>query len=138
MIGFAITMLGKLLESKFLFSYLQDNLIGLLLTLLAINTATLGLIASKIQDIVVKYPSFNFRNTIKQMKLSLLEQIILIGVSILSMLFLTSAKLNFEFKEEACNTILVAILVYSINILWDTGKSVFIVIEKLQKLDKEK
>ena len=48
-ISIIISLIGKGLESKFLFTYLQQNIIGLLLTLLAINTATLGLIASKIQ-----------------------------------------------------------------------------------------
>ena len=134
-ISIIITFLGFKLESKFLFKYLQENIIGLLLTLLAINTATLGLIASKIQDIVVKYPQMDFLETIKQMKISLLEQIILIIISILCLLLMDSVIITYEFKKEIGNVFLVSILIYAINILWDTGKGVFVIIEELQNMN---
>lgn len=133
-----ITLIGKGLESKFLFTYLQQNIIGLLLTLLAINTATLGLIASKIQDILSNYPKFNFSTTIKEMKISLIEQIILIIVSVLSLLLMDSEKITYEYKDIIGNTILTTILIYAVNILWDTGKGVFVIIEELQKMNKKK
>lgn len=124
------------LETTFLFKYLADNLISLLLTLLAINTATLGLIASKMQDIVVDKPQFNFSRTIKEMKLSLLEQIILIIISIITLVLQDSKVVVVNHKDEISNIILVGVLIYSINILWDTGKGVFVVIEELQNLKK--
>lgn len=127
-----------MLESKSLFKYLQDNIIGLLLTLLAINTATLGLIASKIQDILIPYPSLDFSDVIKEMKMSLLEQIILIIVSIATLLVKDSAILEFKLKDSFCEVILVAVLTYSIYILWDTGKAVFITIEEIQNMNKKK
>lgn len=132
------TLIGKELESKFLFTYLQENIIGLLLTLLAINTATLGLIASKIQDIVVQYPTFDFSITIKEMKKSLLEQIILISICITCLLLMDSNKITYEFKDIIGNTILTTVLIYAINILWDTGNGVFVIIEELQKMNKKK
>lgn len=133
-----MTILGKILDSDFLFMYLKESIIGLLLTLLAINTATSGLIASKIQDIIVNQPKIDFSDTIKEMKRSLLEQIILISLSIITLLLMDSTKLTFLFKVEISNVILVSILAYSINILWDTGKAVFVIIEELHKLNKEK
>jgi len=133
-----ITVLGNMLESNFLFNYLQENIIGLLLTLLAINTATLGLIASKIQDIVINFPEMDFSSTTKEMKLSLLEQIILIIVSVFTLLIQDSNKLTFEFKDDIGNIILVAVLIYAINILWDTGKAVFVIIDELQNINKNK
>ncbi|TYC14779.1 hypothetical protein ES677_05205 [Bizionia gelidisalsuginis] len=137
-IGIVMTILGKILDSDFLFMYLKESIIGLLLTLLAINTATSGLIASKIQDIIVNQPKIDFSDTIKEMKRSLLEQIILISLSIITLLLMDSTKLTFLFKVEISNVILVSILAYSINILWDTGKAVFVIIEELHKLNKEK
>lgn len=136
-ISTGITLFSNYLESKFLFTYLKENIVGLLLTLLAINTATLGLIASKIQDIILQFPKFNFSSTIKEMKISLLEQIILISVSIITLVIQDSPKIIFENKENVCNIILVAILIYSINILWDTGKAVFVVIEQIQKFNSK-
>ena len=55
-----VTMITNYLESPFLFKYLQNSIISLQITLLAINTATLGLIASKIQDITIQFPKFDY------------------------------------------------------------------------------
>lgn len=133
-----LSFIAYCLKSDFLFEYLQNNIIGLLLTLLAINTATLGLIASKIQDVMIEYPTLDFSQSIKEMKISLFEQIVLIAVSIICMIFLKSTIIIFDCKDFIGNAILIAILIYSINILWDTGKAVFIVIEEIQKINKKK
>lgn len=126
------------LESTILYNYLNDNLISLLLTLLAINTATSGLIASKIQDILLEIPEIDFKSTIKEMKLSLLEQIVLIFFSISTLVLDDSKILYFEHKDCVLNIVSVAVLIYSIEILWDTGKSVFIIIEEIQNLKDSK
>ena len=136
-IGFIITLLSTYLKSDFLFKYLQDNIIGLLLTLLAINTATLGLIASKIQDMLEKHPKISFENTVREMKFSLTEQVVLVGISIVVLIVLDSEITVFQFKKVALNTILVSVLTYSINILWDTGKAVFVIIELIQNMNKK-
>ena len=133
-ISSCVVFLCNYLQTQFLFLYLANNLISLLLTLLAINTATLGLIASKMQDILVDKPDFNFSRTINEMKISLLEQIILICVSILTLILQSSKIVVLSNKDLVSNIILVSVLIYSINILWDTGKGVFVVIEELQKL----
>jgi hypothetical protein len=135
-IALILSVTAKVLESDYLFKYLQENIIGLLITLLAINTATTGLIASKMQDLVIKYPDFDFSDTIKEMKLSLLEQIVLISISIIALLIQGSSTLVFDHKELIFNTILVAVLIYAINILWDTGKGVFVIIDEIQKMNK--
>lgn len=135
LISLIICILSNYLESYFLFEYLQDNIIGILLTLLAINTATLGLIASKIQDMLEKHQDFSFKNTTKEMKFSLTEQVTLIGVSIASLIILNSRIIQFHNKEFLLNTILVSVLIYSIDILWDTGKSVFVIIDEIENLN---
>jgi hypothetical protein len=135
-IALFISFMASLLESDFLFKYLRENIIGLLITLLAINTATTGLIASKMQDLIVNYPDFDFSNSIKEMKLSLLEQIILIAISIVSLIIQSSCKITFEHKEFIFDTLLVGVLIYAINILWDTGKGVFVIIDEIQKMKK--
>jgi hypothetical protein len=137
-IAFALCLLSKYLKSGFLFKYLIENIIGLLLTLLAINTATLGLIASKIQDMLEKYPKMSFKNTTNEMKFSLTEQVILIIVSVISLIVLDSKIIIFEHKELLLNTILVSVLIYSVSILWDTGKAVFVIIDLIEKMNKKK
>lgn len=129
-----VVIICNYLKTDFLFKYLTNNLISLLLTLLAINTATLGLIASKMQDIVTDKPQFDFSNTIKEMKISLIEQIILISVTIVTLVLQDSKVVVVNHKDLVSNIILVGVLIYSIDILWDTGNSVFVVIEELQKI----
>ena len=97
----------------------------------------MGLIASKIQDIVVKYPKFDFSSTTKEMKTSLKEQIILICVSVLTLFLLDTSKYQFDYKTEVGNVIMTTVLIYSINILWDTGKAVFVIIDELQKMNNK-
>jgi hypothetical protein len=137
-IALAITTIGNVLDSTFLFIYLQTNIIGLLITLLAINTATSGLIASKIQDFVVQKPEIDFSLTIKEMKSSLLEQIILITTSVICLIIQNSKKIELELKDDICNIILITIFIYAIDILWDTGKAVFVIIEEIQKTNNNK
>lgn len=137
-IALSITAISNILNSTFLFIYLQTNIISLLITLLAINTATSGLIASKIQDFVIQKPEIDFSPTIKEMKVSLFEQIILIVISVISLIFQNSTKIELEFKDDICNIILITAFIYAIDILWDTGKAVFVIIEEIQKLNSNK
>lgn len=136
-LGFITNLLSNWIESDFLIEYLKQDIIGLLLTLLAINIATLGLIASKMQDMLEKYPNFNFANTIKEMKFSLVEQIVLIVVSIISLVIINSNVIVFEFKAIIFNSILTSVLYYSIYILWDTGNAVFVIINLIQNMNNE-
>lgn len=133
-----VVLISQAIESTSVFKYLQENIIGLLLTLLAINIASSGLIAAKIQDILVEFPKFDFSESLKEMKISLLEQVILLGVSIITLIVSDSLMITYVHKELIGNTILFSILIYAINILWDTGQAVFIIIDQLQQLYKER
>jgi hypothetical protein len=47
-----------------------------------------------------------------------------------------SPVIKFPHKDFTLDVLLVTIMVYSIAILWDTGKAVFVVIEEIQKMKK--
>ena len=47
---------------------------------------------------------------------------------VISLIVLNSSVVQFEYKELVLNTVLVGVLIYSVNILWDTGKAVFVII----------
>lgn len=84
--------------------------------------------------ILIKYKEINFASTIKEMKLSLYEHIFLIGTSIIVLVAIDSKILICSNKEFIGNIILTAVLLYAINILLDTGKAVFVLIDEIQKL----
>ena len=106
-ISFIICCLSNYIKSSFLSKFLTENIITLQVTLLAINTATLGLIASKIQEILDRNPTIDFEKTIKV-----------------------------EYKKLLLDTILLGALIYYIDILRDTGKAVFIVIDLINKINR--
>ncbi|KIA90514.1 hypothetical protein [Kaistella jeonii] len=124
-----------LIESSSLFEYLNNNLLTILLAFLAINTASLGHLAAKIQDIMVIHNHLNFSATIFEMKKSLVEQIILIVLAII-IIIIRESNLNFLLKFEILNIFSLAIFLYGINILWDTGKSVFVIIDEIKKINR--
>ena len=134
-ISFIICVVSDYIKSSFLTKFLVENIITLQVTLLAINTATLGLIVSKIQDILEKYPA-NFSEPISEMKKSLKEQIILIIISLIFLILFNDNKENiikFEYKKIILDIVLLTSLIYYVDILRDTGKSVFIIIDSFNK-----
>ncbi|GIM59848.1 hypothetical protein CAPN007_20570 [Capnocytophaga canimorsus] len=55
---------------------------------------------------------------------------------VLVLLLVESSKIDFTYKNEIGNVFLVSILSHAISNLWDTGKAVFIIIEQIQKVNK--
>ena len=140
-ISFIICVVSDYIKSSFLSNFLITNIINLQITLLAINTATLGLIISKIYEILKEYPLIDLAQPIKEMKVTLKEQIILIGISFMSLILLNNNLENiidFEHKKLILNIILLSVLVYCIDILRDTGKAVFVIIDLISGINKNK
>lgn len=138
---FAISVLlmatEHFLKSSFLSIFLKEDLVGLLLTLLAINTATSTVISAKLEEISGRTGA-NFEDVIKEIKNSLLEQIILIGLSVIFLIFLNSEILvnKIDYLNLIINTILTTILIYAIDILRDTGVAIFNIVIELNKKDE--
>ncbi len=134
-LGFLLTLLSWGLESQYLYKFLKENIVSLLITILAINIATLGLITSRIQDILNKY-DVDFKDTTKEMKILLYEQVTLIFISIVSLTIFEGNIITYENKNLILEGILNTVLIYSINILLDAGKAVFILIDLIQENKK--
>jgi hypothetical protein len=121
--------------------YLKSNLTTVQLGLLAINTATCGLVVSKLQEIKQKHVEINVKPITKQLLLSLKEQIILIIVGIISMILIASNVFNgcdyCEYIKFGLETLIIAVFINSVQVLWDTGKSVFVLIDFMTEGDNE-
>lgn len=130
-IFFAVSILLEIamiaIESTYLKTFLETNLLTILLAFLAINTATLGVIASKLQEIIAEHPNATFRTTIGEMYFSLKEQVLLLVLSILILICQNSKIIVFSYKDLIFNSGLTAVFFYSIYVLWDTGKAVFVI-----------
>lgn len=127
------------INSDFLVLFLKQRIIEILLTLLAINTATSAFIVSKLQEISVQY-KHSFKGTYNEIKLSLIEQIVLIAVSASILISLDSEvlkpligeKLNYVF-----DVILIFCFIYAIEILRDTGTAMFDILIQIEDEKKE-
>jgi hypothetical protein len=110
--------------------YLRDKIVELLITLMAINTATISVVVAKLHEISSK-EGLSFEKTIKEVRISLLEQIILIIVSVLLLIFYNSPTIrnSFKYHDLFFNTLFVAVFIYAIDILRDTGVAIFEIIK---------
>ncbi|MFW5871644.1 MAG: hypothetical protein ACOCUT_00910 [bacterium] len=132
--GFVLNFISNKLKSDYLITFIDQNLITLLIALLAINITTLSVIMSKLWEIADKH-HINFSNTVKQMKLSILEQILFIGIAIVLQILKTSIYLKAHLSgiESISNVLLIAVFIYDILVLYDTSRSIFIILKSEKK-----
>lgn len=124
--SFAANCLIIKLESQEFLKFLYSNIIVILITLLAINTATISVIVAKLNEIG-KAKGLSFDKTVKEIKTSLLEQIILIALTAFILILYYSPKIRsmFSYHDSLFNTLIISIFMYSIEILRDTGCAIF-------------
>lgn len=130
-IAFVLASMQTFFESTFVTQFLKQNLVTLLVALLAINCTTIGIVLSKIREIVdVSKKIGSFDKTKKEMIKSINEQIILIGASLLLLLVQDSKWLNnYLLLSDIVQVLIMVCFIFGIIILYDTAKSVFIIID---------
>ncbi len=121
-----------ILKSTYIIDFLDDNLITLLIALLAINLTTLSIVLTKIREImdINDYDNNSFQATQHELLLSIKEQVALIFISLIIFTILKSAYITTHMDYEVIPEILItSCFVYAIMILYDTAKSIFIIID---------
>jgi hypothetical protein len=112
--------------------FLKGKIVELLITLLAINVATCGIIVSKLEELS-KIHQKDFSETIKEIKLSLIYQIWFIGISIVTLILYQSkviAGLLGDSHQFIFDSILTTVFICSIDVLRDTGMAIFVINKK--------
>lgn len=135
-ISLLLNGIAILLDSNFLTTFLKNNLITLLVSLLAINTATNTLFLSKLDEIVKRFEEKGnkkaityFEKTLKSAKENIYDQIWLVIIAIVILLILNS---NIQFRPYisfSLNTVLISLFIYALDILRDTAKAIFQIVE---------
>lgn len=130
--GYMLMRLQVNLESSYLSNFLRENLLMLLIALLAINAATLGIVLSKLQEILAVNQSAKFNATKLAMKISVIEQFTLIILSTILLTIDGSSifKSTWPNASTFIETSLAAIFCYSLYVLYDTSNSVFVLLNK--------
>ncbi|MDX7800497.1 hypothetical protein SJS42_17845 [Aeromonas caviae] len=131
-IGFITEVINVWLNSSFLHKFLEANLVTILIALLAINAATMGIVLTKVMDIVEKNNGFGiscFSKTRTQMLISIKEQIVIIVLAIALLILKNSPiVLNIENSELLLNSSITACFIYSLSILYDTATGILVII----------
>lgn len=116
--------------STYLKSFLTQNIVNLQIALLAVNSATMGIVLTKIRDLVDKLGHGEvFRATRRQMLLSIKEQVGLIFASITVLSIQDVSHPILQENDFAFSTALIAVFFYAMMILYDTAKSVLLVVD---------
>jgi len=130
-VGYIAQMLQSSLTTNYLNDFLSKNLITILIALLAINSATLGIVLTKIRDLVEKHGNAQcFNSSKQQMILSIKEQIALIVFAVTFLTVVSSPLLDsYTNLKMFFDTTIVAIFTYALFVLYDTAKGVLIIID---------
>ncbi len=138
-VAFIFSQFQNLLGSDYIIEFLKENLVALLIALLAINTASLGIVLSKIRELIDSCGgSFDFSKTQNEMLLSIREQIALIFLSLILLTINDSTFLtNHPKLISVMETSIITCFIYSMIILYDTAKSIFVILN-FNKKESEK
>nr|WP_295936614.1 hypothetical protein [uncultured Acidovorax sp.] len=118
------------IESGFIFNFLKSNITNLQVALLAVNAATLGIVLTKIREIIDKTGQRAAFDSVRgEMLLSIKEQVSLIAISLVVLALEAAKSLPITVPSEIFQALLLASFIYSIFILYDTAKSVFVILD---------
>jgi len=133
LIGLMLAFLQFWLSNNYMSDYLFANIISIQLSVISINLATLGIVATKLADLIDKgFSAVAFEKSTKQMKVSISEQVVLIACAAV---FGICSKVHFgKGYIPFGNAIIIGLLVQHVRILMDTGKSVFIALIESSKI----
>lgn len=133
--GFLIELFNRWLGSDYLHEFFDTNLISILIALMAINAATMGIVLSRIKELLEKHQGSveKFQSSRDQMLLSIREQIGLICISATLLTVRNAAGLASLMENEnvllLLNSLIIAVFVYALRLLYDTAKGVLIVVD---------
>jgi hypothetical protein len=130
-IGFLVELANIWLASNFLHEFFRANLITILVALLAVNAATMGIVLTKIRDLIDKNGGADlFKSTRLNMLLSVKEQIGLIVLATIVLSVKSSpVVVGIQNLSLLFSAIVAGIFVYALLILYDTAKSVLIIVD---------
>lgn len=118
------------LTSTYISNFLKSNLITIIISLLAINIATTGIVLGKMKDIVDNTKNKTlFAKSKKEMQISIIEQVVLIVLAFMVLTFSDSPFIqNMQILRNILDVCCLAIFVYDTIILYDSSKSIFIIL----------
>jgi hypothetical protein len=130
LIGLIVHFFCKWIESSYLMDFLDENLITILIALLAINTTTSSIVMTKLQEIIKRHKC-DFKDTLTQLKISIIEQLIFIASALTALILINSQPIleYHHFIRPSLESFIIAVFIASIHNLYDTASSIFVIID---------
>lgn len=131
-IGFFVELANGWLHADFMQKFFEGNLITILIALLAINATTMGIVLTKIRDLIDRNGGgvAFFEKTRYQMLLSVKEQIGLIVIATILLSIKSSSVISdVQNLPLFLNSIITGVFVYALMVLYDTAKGVLIIVD---------
>lgn len=125
--SFIINLFCFLIKSSFLIDFLKKDIVIIMITLLAINITTTGIILLRLKELSVFQKLVVSLDKIKKsLRNAVKEQIILICLSVLILSISSSSYVNENiYLSLFLHTLLVATFINTLYILWDTAGAIF-------------
>ncbi|WP_239949672.1 hypothetical protein [Dyella terrae] len=130
-LGCMLAFTQILFKSTTVSDYLALNLLAILAGLFAVNCATLGLVLTRMSQIIDFERSADFSQAIASMKWSLLEQLSLIFVCVV-FLIIRGSKVPFILENIHSiffEALLYSIFSYGLLVAFDVGNSIFVILK---------
>lgn len=129
-LAWVLDAFSRAIGSGFIDNFFEDNLISLLIALLAINVTTVSVLLTSLREISLA-TGHKFTPTIKAMRGSVVEQMALLAAAAVIQVLASSTSVKANWPELAPygQRALIAILLWAIQILYDTANSAFIIAE---------
>jgi hypothetical protein len=139
--GLALALFSWKFSSPVLIDFLKTNELALMVGLFAINSATLGVVLTKMRDIIDRInsdpakeqainPAIVYKNTREQMLLSIKEQI---GLLLCAMILLVMTKASFVVTGSIAHFFvdvgIISVFMYDLMIMYDTSCAVLTIID---------
>lgn len=116
------------LDSSYLGTFIDANLVTLLLALLAINITTISIVVAKLEQ-STRNDVDAFRDTINALRASIIEQVVLLCGAVIISVFKASTVITAHWPGGGAwfRVALIATLLYAITILQDTADAALLV-----------
>lgn len=137
-IALVFGFISEVLDNKYLLEYLEKNILTIQLALMALTATIRGLIVAKLQEIKIKFPKFNMKPITNALLFSFKEQIALIIMSIFFVILINSPLIEgskFISIRFVTEVFIYTCFIYAIDILYDTGKSIFVLVDIIDELN---
>lgn len=130
-VGLGVTALSDAAGSTYLATFLEDNLLLALIALLAINTATSGVILSRLRELAETRPEIKLTKTLAAMREATMEQVALVAVAVVVLVTKDSTWIATTWPQSAffANALLAAVFAYAMQIMYDTAIAVYKIVD---------